>query len=196
MKALVRCALLASAVTVVLALQGGGPASDLLGVAVANAATSCPGGFTVTVQGLPAGSQPTSSLTQTTPGASSCVLSLGIPAGAAGAQGSTGGSGVSGYSEATSHVSSKGNSLDATANCPAGTKAMGGGPTITPGKGKLFAITSSGPTPGGGGWMVGSINLNSSRSNIYGPRSNSINLNSSRSNIYLTVICAAVSPST
>jgi len=199
-KTLASATVLALAVVSVLLLQGGGRASDPLGVAVANAATTCPSGFTVAVQGLPAGSAPTSSLAAPTP--DSCVLTLGIPAGATGAAGAAGTSGVSGYVLKTAHVtSSDTHSVTATATCPAGTKAIGGGGSVTVTKGKDmaardgFAVTASEPTPNGGGWTVKSSNLSLSRSNVNGTRLNSSNLELSKSNVNVTAICAAVAAS-
>lgn len=159
MKTLVRCASLASVVAVVLLLYGGGHASDPFAVAVANAATTCPEGFTVEVHGLPAGSAPTSSLSER------CVLDLGIPAGATGAPGPTGTPGtygVSGYELVTTINSTKSNTfrLAAVAKCPAGKKAIGGGASVTTVKGtksnsdNRWAITTSQPTPDGQGWMA------------------------------------------
>ena len=81
MKMLVRSASLAALVAAALLLYGGGNASDPLAVAVANAAVRCPDGFTVKTHGVPAGSEPTSSLS------ASCELDLGIPGGATGAAG-------------------------------------------------------------------------------------------------------------
>ena len=199
-KTLASATVLALAVVSVLLLQGGGQASDPLGVAVADAATACPGGFTVAVQGLPAGSPPTGSLSPAAP--DSCVLTLGIPAGAAGAAGAAGTNGVSGYVVKTADViSSDPQSVAATATCPAGTKAIGGGGSVTATKGKNmaardgFAVTASGPTPDGGGWTVQSHNLNFSKSNVNGSRLNSHNLNLSKSNVNVTAICAAVAAS-
>jgi hypothetical protein len=177
MKTLVSCASLVAVVALVLLLHGGGSASDSLGVAVANAATACPEGFTVTVQGLPAGSAPTSSLTQTTPGASSCVLSLGIPAGSTGASGppgTAGSNGVSGYGLQTVKTKSPSpNTTDrlvATAKCPPGKKAIGGGGSINENFAtahashtrsslsqiapEVFAITTSQPTSNGQDWVT------------------------------------------
>jgi hypothetical protein len=165
MKTLIRSAPLAATVAVVLLLYGGGHASDSLAAATANAATRCPEGFTVTVHGLPAGSQPTSSLSD------SCVLELGIPAGATGApgtaglagapgtEGPAGTDGVSGYTQRTTIIRSKSNitnnRLAGTTKCPAGKKAIGGGAEITSG-GKLIVegITTSLPTPNGQGWTA------------------------------------------
>ena len=194
MKTLVRSVSLAAIVAAVLLLHGGGHASSPFAVAVANAATRCPDGFTVKVHGLPAGSDPTSSLS------ASCVLDLGIPAGAKGPTGSAGtpGSagapgtnGVSGYALRTATVkSSKSNTserLAATATCPAGKKAIGGGASITARSGDYWVIPTSQPTPNGQGWSAIAINLNSSKSN-------KVNLNSSKSNrLAVTVICAVVS---
>lgn len=200
MKTLIRCAPLAAVVAVVLLLYGVGHASDPLAVATANAAMRCPDGFTVTVHGLPAGSEPTSSLSE------SCVLELGIPAGATGAPGTAGPAGapgtagppgtngVSGYAQRSATVkSSKSNSserLAATAKCPAGEKAIGGGASITAGKGEVFAITTSQPTPDGQGWRARlSGDLNLSKSNI----NKAVNPNLSKSILKVTVICAVVS---
>lgn len=146
MRTLIGYASVAAGVAVVLFLYGGRHASDPLTVAVANAATRCPDGFTVRAHGLPAGSQPTSSLSET------CVLDFGIPAG------SPGTNGVSGYARfSTSLKGSKSNSserLATTATCPAGKKAIGGGASITTGRGELFAITASQPTADGQGWTA------------------------------------------
>jgi len=201
MKALVRFALLASVVALVLLLRGGSHASDPFAVAVANAATSCPEGFAVTVQGLPAGSQPTSSLSD------SCVLALGIPAGAAGAPGSTGATGpagtagtngIGGLVETTNYNSSKSNvyKLAATAKCSAGKQAIGGGASVTSGKGRFFAVTTSQPTSNGQGWVAEATNYNSSKSNtattLKRSQSNTTNYNSSKSNLTVTAVCAVV----
>ena len=146
MKTLVRCASLVVVVAVVFLLRGGGHASDPLTVAMANAATTCPDGFTVKVHGLPAGSDPTSSLS------ASCVLDLGIPAGTPGTNG------VSGYALAAVTVkTTKSNSSDrlaAVAKCPAGKKAIGGGASIAAGTGEVAVIPTSEPTPSGQGWRA------------------------------------------
>jgi hypothetical protein len=165
MKTLIRSASLAAIVAAVLLLHGGGHTSDPFAVAVANAATRCPDGFTVKVHGLPAGSDPTSSLS------ASCVLDLGIPAGAAGAPGATGApgpagtagrNGVSGYAletvTAKSAVKAGGAGagsyrLAATAMCKPGKKAIGGGARMA-GQVLDFTITASEPTPNGQGWTA------------------------------------------
>jgi len=179
MKTLVGVASLA-VVAVVVVLVGFGRASSPLAVAVADAATRCPDGFTVTVHGLAGGAQPTSSLS------ASCVLDLGIPAGTAGATGAagtpgtTGPPGLSGYTlKATSVKSGKSNAdnrvrgqeLVAVAMCPAGKTAIGGGARTSVKSGKSntsdrFAITTSEPTADGHGWVVETANLNFSKSNI------------------------------
>jgi hypothetical protein len=193
MKTLIRCAPLAAVLGMALFLYGGGRASDPLAVATANAAVRCPDGFTVSVHGLPAGSEPTSSLS------ASCVLELGIPTGATGAQGpagTPGADGVSGYVQRTATVkSSKSNSserLAATAKCPAGKKAIGGGArsTINTTKSNTFrsAITTSEPTPDGQGWrarLSGDLNLSKSNINRAGHRRGTVFLR-------VTVICAVV----
>jgi len=183
MKTLVRWSSLAFAFAVVAMLYGG-HASDPVAVAVANAAVRCPDGFTVTAHGVPAGSQPTSSLSD------SCVLDLGIPAGASGSPGSAGTpgtNGVSGYALfATTVKSVKSNSserLAAVAACPAGKKAIGGGASITAGRGEVFAITTSQPTPDGQGWRGTAV-----RTKWYNEKTNE----STRS-LKVTVICAEVS---
>jgi glycerate-2-kinase len=178
MKTLVGVASLA-VVAAMVVLVGFGRASSPLAVAVADAATRCPDGFTVTVHGLAGGSQPTSSLS------ASCVLDLGIPAGTAGAAGTPGTAGppgLSGYTlRSTSVKSSKSNSSDrrnrlldhllARAVCPAGKSAIGGGARTTVKSSKSnsnerFAITTSEPTPDGNGWLAEASNLNLSKSNI------------------------------
>lgn len=181
MKTLVGVASLA-VVAAVVVLIGFGRASSPLAVAVADAATRCPDGFTVTVHGLAGGAQPTSSLS------ASCVLDLGIPAGTAGATGAagtpgtTGPPGLSGYTlRSTSVKSGKSNSSDrrnrlldhlvARAMCPAGKSAIGGGARTTVKSSKSnsnerFAITTSEPTPDGNGWVAEASNLNLSKSNI------------------------------
>ena len=189
MKTFIRCALPAGAVAVVLLLYGGGHASDPLAVATANAAVRCPDGFTVTVHGLPAGSEPTSSLSD------SCVLELGIPAGATGAPGpagTAGTNGVSGYALKTTTVkgskSNSDNRLAAKAKCPAGKKAISGGASITAGKAAAFAITTSEPTPDGQGWrarLSGDLNLSKSNINRALPRRGTVFLR-------VTAICAVV----
>ena len=182
MKTLIGSASLAAAVAVVVVLVGFGQASSPLAVAVANAATRCPDGFTVTVHGLAGGSQPTSSLSAT------CVLELGIPAGASGAAGAAGTPGtagppgLSGYTlRATTVKGSKSNSSErrnqlldhllARATCPAGKTAIGGGARTTVKSSKSnsserFAITTSEPTADGHGWVAEASNLNLSKSNI------------------------------
>jgi hypothetical protein len=145
MKTLIRYAAVAAAVAVVLFLYGGSHASDPLTVAMANAATRCPDGFTVKAHSLPAGSDPTSSLSE------SCVLDFGIPAGTAG------GNGVSGYALSTTVKSTKSNTSDrlaAVSMCPAGKKAIGGGAAVTGGARQVFTITTSQPTPDGQGWTA------------------------------------------
>jgi hypothetical protein len=181
MKTLIRCAPLAAAVAVVLLLYGGGHASsDPLAVATANAAVRCPDGFTVTVHGLPAGSAPTSSLSD------ACVLDLGIPAGAMGAPGIAGPvgmNGVSGYALRTTTLNaSKSNSyrVAATAMCPAGKKAIGGGSSITGGDG-ILAVTTSQPTPNGQGWTARAVKFG--RDRLRG-----------RVAFKVTAVCAAVEP--
>ena len=171
-------------------------------MAVANAAVRCPDGFSsVMAHGLPAGSDPTASLSD------KCALDFGIPGGATGAPGAAGPAGsagtpgtpgVSGYALKTTTLNaSKSNSyrLAATVKCPAGKKAIGGGASIRPiaiygqASNDTFAITASGPTPNGQGWTAIAINLNSSKSNAFKG-----NLNSSKSNrLEVTVICAVVS---
>ena len=202
MKTLVGFASLAAAVAVMVVLVGFGQASSPLAVAVANAATRCPDGFTVTVHGLAGGSQPTSSLSAT------CVLDLGIPAGTAGATGAAGtpgtaGSpGLSGYTLASTTVkSSKSNSSErrnrlldhllARAMCPAGKTAIGGGARTTVKSSKSnssdrFAITTSEPTPDGHGWVVEASNLNLSKSNINRSHDPGITL------LTVTAICVAM----
>jgi hypothetical protein len=65
----------------VLLLHGAGHGSSPFAVAVAKAATKCPDGFSsVGAHALPAGSQPTATLS------SSCALEFGIPAGDKGAR--------------------------------------------------------------------------------------------------------------
>lgn len=179
MKPLVGVASLA-VVAVVGMLVGFGRASSPLAVAVADAATRCPDGFTVTVHGLAAGAQPTSSLSAT------CVLDLGIPAGTAGATGAAGTPGtagppgLSGYTlKSTSVKSGKSNTSDrvrgqellAVAMCPAGKTVIGGGARSSVKSSKSnsserLAITTSEPTADGHGWLVGASNLNLSKSNI------------------------------
>ncbi len=179
MKILIGSAPLAAAVTVMVVLGGLGQGPSPLAVAVANAATRCPDGFTVTVHGLAAGSQPTSSLSAT------CVLDLGIPAGTAGAAGTPGTAGppgLSGYTLAATTVKgSKSNSSErrnrlldhllARATCPAGKSVIGGGARTTVKSSKSnsserFAITTSEPTADGHGWVAEASNLNLSKSNI------------------------------
>jgi hypothetical protein len=114
---------------------------------------------------LPAGSQPTATLS------ASCALEFGIPAGEkgdkgdAGPAGAAGSPGVSGYAPAlaSSVKSSKSNTserirTEATARCPAGEKVLNGGYVI--------GATVNG-VPATQTAAVRSINLNSSRSNIY-----------------------------
>ena len=200
MKALLGFSSLAVVVAAVLLLHGAGHASSPFAVALANAAVKCPDGFAnVTAHGLPAGSDPTSSLSD------KCVLDLGIPAGATGAAGSAGAAGapgsagaagrngVSGYGPVANRVnlnSSKSNAYrtSATVKCPAGKKAIGGGASIAARTGEVFAIETSQPTLDGQGWTAIAINLNSSKSNAFKG-----NLNSSKSNMKVTAICAVVS---
>jgi hypothetical protein len=175
MKTLIRYALAAFVVAAVFLLYGRGHASDPLAVGVANAAARCPDGFTVEVHGLPAGSTPTSSLSD------SCVLALGIPAGAAGAPGTNG---VSGYARTATVKSSKSNSserLAAVAKCPAGKKAIGGGASVTAGRGEAFTITTSQPTPESQGWTARAVKIKSTKSNT------------SDRTLMVTAICAVVS---
>jgi hypothetical protein len=204
MKALLGFASVGAVVVAVLLLHGAGHASSPFAVAVANAAVRCPDGFSsVSAHGLPAGSQPTATLS------ASCALDFGIPVGATGAAGAAGPAGaqgpagtpgtpgVSGYALKTTTLNaSKSNSyrLAATVKCPAGKKAIGGGArttTLNASKSNSyrFAITTTQPTPDGQGWTAIAINLNSSKSNAFKG-----NLNSSKSNrLEVTVICAVVS---
>ena len=199
MKTLVRSASLAALVAAALLLYGGGRASDPLAVAVANAAVRCPDGFTVTVRGLPAGSQPTSSVS------ASCVLDLGIPAGATGPPGSAGTPGTNGVSGITTIKTSKSNGsersnikndtserLTAVAECPAGKKAIGGGASITAGRGAIYTIMTSEPTPNGRGWLVSvgktkyNEKTNESSKTKYNEKTND------KGRLKVTAICAEV----
>jgi hypothetical protein len=162
MKTLARCVPLAVVVAVVLLLHGvGGGASSPLAVAVAKAATVCPQGFTVTVVGLPAGSAPTSSLSE------ACVLTLGIPAGAtgatgaagaagqAGAQGPPGASGLSGLARYSTTKNVTTGLSTATAMCPRGKKAISGGAdSRVNSELEQVAITADEPTANDQGWTA------------------------------------------
>lgn len=145
-------------------LHGAGHGSSPFAVAVAKAATKCPDGFSsVSAHGLPAGSQPTATLSN------SCALDFGIPAGDtggkgdAGAAGTPGAPGVSGYTQTVAAInlnSSKSNiyRTTTTASCPAGERVLNGGYVI--------AATVNG-APAAQTAAVQAINLNSSKSNIY-----------------------------
>jgi len=191
MKTLVRCASLASVVAVVVLLYDGRNASDPLAVAVADAAVRCPDGFTVNVRGLPAGSTPTSSLSD------SCVLDLGIPAGATGPQGPAGTpgiNGVSGYalSFTTVKSSKSKNSQDrlaAVAECPAGKKAIGGGASITAGRGAIYTIMTSEPTPNGQGWL---ISVGKTQYNQKTNDKGRVKVSDSQGRLKVTAICVVV----
>jgi hypothetical protein len=166
MKALLGFSAVAAVLAVVLLLHGAGHASSPFAVAVANAAVKCPDGFSsVSAHGLPAGSDPTATLSD------KCALDFGIPAGTkgdkgdkgdTGAQGIAGPPGVSGFGPAyaTTVKSSKSNSSErtrATAKCPAGKRAVSGGYAITATIGGVLAPQTA---------AVSSIMLNSSRSNV------------------------------
>lgn len=164
MKALLGFTAAAAVVAAVLLLHGAGHGSSPFAVAVANAATRCPDGFSsVSAHGLPAGSQPTATLS------SSCALDFGIPAGEKGDKGDTGPAGaagapgLSGYSQVVARTqlnSSKSNiyRTAATARCPAGEKVLSGGYVIG-------ATIGGVPVPQTA--AVRAINLNSSKSNAY-----------------------------
>ncbi len=187
MKMLVRYASLAGLVAAALLLYGGGNTSDPLAVAVANAAVRCPDGFTVKVHSVPAGSAPTSSVS------ASCELDLGIPAGATGAPGAAGTpgkSGVSGYVLATTVKSSKSNSQDrlaAVAECPAGKQANGGGASITAGRGAVYTIKTSEPTPNGLGWTA-AVKWYNVKTNEKGR----VKVSDSQGRLKVTAICVVV----
>lgn len=189
-KTLVRSAAPAALVAAALLLYGGGKASDPLAVAAAEAATRCPDGFTVKVHGLPAGSAPTSSVSPT------CELDLGIPGGATGAPGPTGTPGKNGFSGwvlTTTVKSSKSNSserLAAVATCPAGKKAIGGGASITAGRGAIYTIMTSGPTPNGQGWLVSVGKTKYNEKTNESSKSNSNEKKKER--LKVTAICAVV----
>lgn len=190
MKILVRSASLAALVAAALLLYGGGRASDPLAVAVADAATRCPDGFTVKVHSVPAGSAPTSSVSPT------CELNLGIPGGAtgpAGAPGTPGKNGFSGWVTATTLKASKSNSserLAAVAACPAGKKAIGGGASITAGRGAIYTIMTSEPTPNGQGWLVSVGKTKYNEKTNESSKSNSNEKKKER--LKVTAICAVV----
>jgi hypothetical protein len=164
MKALLGFASVAAVAVAVLLLHGAGHASSPFAVALANAAVKCPNITDATAHGLPAGSAPTATLS------ASCVLDFGIPkgdkgdtgpAGAQGAAGTAGTNGVSGYVMRVNYTDarrgSKQAALTATAKCPAGKKAVGGGVSVATDGGKSFpnvAITESQPTPNGNGWTA------------------------------------------
>jgi len=169
MKALRGFACTAVVVAAVLLLHGAGHASSPFAVAVANAATRCPDGFSsVSAHGLPAGSEPTATLS------ASCALDFGIPAGDKGDKGDTGVQGSAGppgptnFGQTTASALSTGKIKDlfppgtyrtmAKANCPAGEKAVSGG--------YLIGATNRGvPVPQTA--VVGGSNLNSSKSNAF-----------------------------
>ena len=179
MKTLIGSASLAAAVTVVIVLVGFGRASSPLAVAVANAATRCPDGFTVTVHGLAAGSQPTSSLS------AACVLELGIPAGRRGYGGDGWNRRPSGPVRLHAR-SNHGEELEVQLQrAPESAARSSAGPGDVPGREDghrrrrqdhgeelqvqlqdRFAITTSEPTADGHGWVVEASNLNLSKSNI------------------------------
>lgn len=201
MKILVRSASPAALVAAALLLYGGGRASAPLAVAVADAATRCPDGFTVKVHSVPAGSAPTSSVSP------SCELDLGIPGGAtgpAGAPGTPGKNGFSGWVLATTLKASKSNSsekvksgksnssdrLAAVAECPAGKKAIGGGASITAGRGGIYTIMTSEPTPNGQGWLVSVGKTKYSEKTNESSKSNSSEKKKER--LKVTAICAVV----
>jgi len=164
MKALLGFAAAGAVLAAFLLLHGAGHGSNPLALAVARAATKCPDGFSsVSAHGLPAGSQPTATLSN------SCALDFGIPAGdkgdkgEAGAAGAAGAPGISGYTQTAASInlnSSKSNAYrtNATAKCPAGEKVLNGGYVI--------GATVNG-VPATQTTAVRAINLNSSKSNIY-----------------------------
>jgi hypothetical protein len=174
MKALPGFAAAGAVLAAVLLLHGAGHASSPFAVAVARAATKCPDGFSsVGAHALPADSQPTATLS------SSCALEFGIPAGDKGDKGDTGVQGVagppglSGYTTASASSvangkiiinSNNGMRTEATAVCPAGEKAVGGGYSIS---------TLVNGVPATQTAAVRAVKLNSSKSNIYknGPTS-------------------------
>jgi hypothetical protein len=161
MKTLVGCTSLAAVVAVVLLLLGGGQASNPFAVAVADAAVKCPDGFTVKVHGLPAGSDPTSSLS------ASCVLDLGIPAGAKGPTGLAGTPGPTG-APGTNGVSGYGPVVQSI--------------NLNSSKSNIY---KNQPTPDGNGWTVEAVTT------VKGSKSNGSER--ARVTLKVTVICAVVS---
>lgn len=169
MKALLGLGAAGAMLAVFLLLHGAGHGSSPFAVAVARAATKCPDGFSsVSAHGLPAGADPTATLSD------SCALSFGIPAGAKGDAGATGAPGAPGAAGppgvtnfgpvgAVTVKSTKSNSsyrvvTEATARCPSGEKALGGGYAIS--------VTVDG-APARQTAAVRAVNLNSSKSNAY-----------------------------
>ena len=192
MKALLGFAAVGAVLAAVLLLHGAGHGSNPFAVAVAKAATRCPDGFSsVSAHGLPAGSQPTATLS------SSCALDFGIPAGDKGdkgdpgAAGAAGAPGLSGYTQVVARTqlnSSKSNiyRTAATARCPAGEKVLSGGYVIAAtvngapatqtasvrgsnlNSSKSNAFRNE-PTADGNGWTVGAVTavITSTRSNTF-----------------------------
>jgi hypothetical protein len=167
MKALLGIAAAGAVLAAVLLLHGAGHGSSPFAVALARAATKCPDGFnSVSAHGLPAGSDPTAILSD------KCDLEFGIPAGAkgdtgaSGAPGATGSPGLTDFHPVSARVTGKpiikSNNgriaTAATAQCPSGEKALGGGYTIA---------TLVNGVPATQTAAVRAVKLNSSKSNAY-----------------------------
>jgi hypothetical protein len=81
--------------------------------------------------------------------------------GKTGKTGKTGSSGISGLSVVSADTASDSNDKAITAQCPSGTRALGGGATLKSGPPTSIALASSGPSGNPAtGWRAGALEVN------------------------------------